>query len=66
MLTQLDLLSKHVMGGGLKSVNAVGTNSEQCLDYAKFEELYNEEVQYFRNQVGGSLLNSQRHCGTKV
>ncbi|WMV29815.1 hypothetical protein MTR67_023200 [Solanum verrucosum] len=30
MMNQLDLLSKHVMGGGLKSVNAVGTNIGQA------------------------------------
>jgi len=27
MMTQLDLLSKHFMGGGLKSMNTVGTSS---------------------------------------
>jgi len=27
IITQNDLLSKHVMGGGTRSVNAVGTNS---------------------------------------
>jgi len=45
MMTQNDLLSKHVIRGGAKLVNAVGTNGGQCLYNAKFEALYNEEVQ---------------------
>jgi len=57
IITQLDLLSKYVIGSGLKFVNAVGTNSGQCLDDAKFEALYNEKVQYLGNQVGGSHPN---------
>ncbi|WMV38399.1 hypothetical protein MTR67_031784 [Solanum verrucosum] len=57
MVTQFDLLSKHVMGGGTKSVNVVGTNIGQC--DVKFEALYNEEVQYLGNQVGGSHNNYQ-------
>ncbi|WMV30303.1 hypothetical protein MTR67_023688 [Solanum verrucosum] len=57
MMTQINLLSENVMGGGTKSVNAVGTNSGQCPNDAKFEELYNEEVQYLGNQVGGSHTN---------
>ncbi|WMV53927.1 hypothetical protein MTR67_047312 [Solanum verrucosum] len=52
MMTQLDLLSKHVMGGGLKSVNAVGTNSGHYSNDTKFETLYNEKVQYLGNQMG--------------
>ncbi|WMV50552.1 hypothetical protein MTR67_043937 [Solanum verrucosum] len=52
MMTQLDLLSRHVMGGGTKSVNPVGTTNGQCPDNAKFEALYNEKVQYLGNQVG--------------
>ncbi|WMV59011.1 hypothetical protein MTR67_052396 [Solanum verrucosum] len=70
MMTQIDLLSKHVMGGGTKSVNAVGTNSGQCPDDAKFEVLYNEKVHYLGNQVGGgggvltSIINDK--VGTKV
>ncbi|WMV09425.1 hypothetical protein MTR67_002810 [Solanum verrucosum] len=57
IITQLDLLFKHVMGGGLKSVNVVGTNSGQCLNDANFAILYNEEVKYLGNQVRGSQTN---------
>uniref|UniRef100_M1DU25 Integrase core domain containing protein n=1 Tax=Solanum tuberosum TaxID=4113 RepID=M1DU25_SOLTU len=32
MMTQIDLLSKHVMEDGTTSVNAVGTNNRQCPD----------------------------------
>ncbi|WMV58512.1 hypothetical protein MTR67_051897 [Solanum verrucosum] len=52
MITQLNLLSKHVIGGSLKSMNTVGTNNGQCLDDAKFEALYYKEVQYLGNQMG--------------
>ncbi|WMV55464.1 hypothetical protein MTR67_048849 [Solanum verrucosum] len=41
------------MGGGTKLVNMVGTNSGHCPNDAKFEALYNKEVQYLGNQVGG-------------
>jgi len=59
------LLSKHVMGGGLKSVNVVATDSGQCPNDAKFEALYNEEVQYLGNQMMGSPPNYQRHGGSQ-
>ncbi|WMV19593.1 hypothetical protein MTR67_012978 [Solanum verrucosum] len=63
MMTQINLLSKHFSGGGTNSINVVGTNSEKCHDDAKFEVLYNEEVQYLRNQVGGSHNNYQCQGG---
>lgn len=47
MMTQLDLFSKHIMGGGLKVLNVVGTSIEQCPEDAIFEALYNENTQYF-------------------
>ncbi|WMV41621.1 hypothetical protein MTR67_035006 [Solanum verrucosum] len=55
MMTQIDFLSKHLMGCGTKSVHMVRTNSGQFLDDAKFEDLYNEEFQYLGNKVGGGL-----------
>ncbi|WMV41287.1 hypothetical protein MTR67_034672 [Solanum verrucosum] len=60
MMTQINFLSKHVMEGGTKSFNAIGTNSGQCTNDAKFEALYNEEVQYLGNQVGGSQHKYQQ------
>ncbi|WMV33379.1 hypothetical protein MTR67_026764 [Solanum verrucosum] len=60
MITQLDLISKHVMGGGFNMVNAIGTSSEQCSEDAKFEALYNEKVNYMGNQLGGSYPNYPR------
>ncbi|WMV13699.1 hypothetical protein MTR67_007084 [Solanum verrucosum] len=60
MMTQLYLLSKHVIKGRLKLVNAVGNTSGQCLDDAMFEELYNEE-----NQMRDSHPNYQWKGGNK-
>uniref|UniRef100_M1DF48 Integrase core domain containing protein n=1 Tax=Solanum tuberosum TaxID=4113 RepID=M1DF48_SOLTU len=65
MMTQINFLSKHVMKGGTKSVNAVGTNSGQCPNDAKFEALYNEEVQYLGNQVGSSQHKYQQQDGNQ-
>ncbi|WMV45768.1 hypothetical protein MTR67_039153 [Solanum verrucosum] len=50
---------------GLKLVNAVGTNSGQCPDDANFEALYNEEMQYLGNQMGGSHTNYQQQGGNQ-
>ncbi|WMV08098.1 hypothetical protein MTR67_001483 [Solanum verrucosum] len=44
MMTQLDLLSKHVIRDGLKLVNVVGFNSGHCPNDAMFAALYNERV----------------------
>uniref|UniRef100_M1DL55 Putative plant transposon protein domain-containing protein n=1 Tax=Solanum tuberosum TaxID=4113 RepID=M1DL55_SOLTU len=47
-MTQLDILSKNVMGVGARSVNVVGV---VCVnpDEAKFEALYNEEDKTLEN-----------------
>ncbi|WMV49665.1 hypothetical protein MTR67_043050 [Solanum verrucosum] len=66
MMTQLDLLFKHVMGGGLRSLNAVGTNSGHYSDDAEFEALYNEKVQYLGNQIGVLTPIINDIVGTKV
>ncbi|WMV37805.1 hypothetical protein MTR67_031190 [Solanum verrucosum] len=60
MMTQLDFLSKHVINDGFKSVNTVGTRTRHCPEDAKFDTLYNEEVQYTGNQMRGSHLNYPR------
>ncbi|WMV50566.1 hypothetical protein MTR67_043951 [Solanum verrucosum] len=65
MMNQLVLASKHIMGGELKMVNAIGTSSGQCLESAKFEALYNEEVNYMENHLGGSHPNHQRQGGNQ-
>jgi len=44
MMTQMDLLTKHVMGIGSKNVNAVEINSGINPDEAHFEAMYNEDV----------------------
>uniref|UniRef100_M1DS34 Putative plant transposon protein domain-containing protein n=1 Tax=Solanum tuberosum TaxID=4113 RepID=M1DS34_SOLTU len=54
IMTQMDLSTKHVMGGGYKAVNAVTAKSGGNPDDAQFEAMYNEKVQFFSNQAGGS------------
>ncbi|WMV41956.1 hypothetical protein MTR67_035341 [Solanum verrucosum] len=59
-MTQMDLLTKHVMGGGSKAMNVVGASSGVSLDDTQFEAIYNEEVQFLSNQAGGSRPSYQR------
>ncbi|WMV29902.1 hypothetical protein MTR67_023287 [Solanum verrucosum] len=54
MMTQMELLTKHVMGSGDKAMNVVGTNSEMSSDDAYFEAIYNKEVQFLSSQAVGS------------
>ncbi|KAH0740735.1 hypothetical protein KY290_033778 [Solanum tuberosum] len=63
IMTQMDLLKKHVMGGGYKDMNVVGANSGVSPDDAQFEAMYNIEVQFLSNQIGGSLPSNPRPGG---
>uniref|UniRef100_M1DT25 Putative plant transposon protein domain-containing protein n=1 Tax=Solanum tuberosum TaxID=4113 RepID=M1DT25_SOLTU len=56
IMTQLDILSKNVMGAGARSVNVVGG---RCVnpDEAKFEALYNKKLNFLANQGGGYRSN---------
>lgn len=56
MLTQLDLLTKHIMGGNQKSVNAIGVSVDVVCDNVPYEGGQNEEVHYMGNHVFGSQL----------
>ncbi|WMV58852.1 hypothetical protein MTR67_052237 [Solanum verrucosum] len=63
IMTQIDLLTKHVMQSGYKIVNVVGSSSRVSRDDAKFEALYNKEIQFLSSQVwgeGGSRLSYPR------
>ncbi|WMV18596.1 hypothetical protein MTR67_011981 [Solanum verrucosum] len=64
IMTQMDLLTKHVMGGGYKAVNVVGASSGVNPDDTIWP-MYNEEVQLLSNQVGGSRLISLRSGGNQ-
>uniref|UniRef100_M1DVU7 Integrase core domain containing protein n=1 Tax=Solanum tuberosum TaxID=4113 RepID=M1DVU7_SOLTU len=62
IMTQLDILSKNVMGAGARSVNVVGVG---CVnpEESKFEALYNEEMNFLANQGGGYRANYLRQGG---
>jgi len=52
------------MEAGARSVNYVGVGCVNA-DEAKFEALYNEEVNFLDNQGGGYLANYQRKGGNQ-
>ncbi|KAK4708698.1 hypothetical protein R3W88_029623 [Solanum pinnatisectum] len=64
IMTQLDILSKNVMGVGARSVNDVGVECANP-DESKFEALYNEEVNFLTNQGCGYRLNYPRQGGNQ-
>ncbi|WMV24879.1 hypothetical protein MTR67_018264 [Solanum verrucosum] len=63
MMTQMDLLSKHVMGCGSKVVNAVRVNGVSP-DESHIEVIYNEQV-FLKNQGGGFRSNYLRPGGNQ-
>uniref|UniRef100_M1DI97 Uncharacterized protein n=1 Tax=Solanum tuberosum TaxID=4113 RepID=M1DI97_SOLTU len=64
IMTQLDILSKNVMGAGTRSVNAVGFG---CVnpDGAMFEALCIEEVNFLAKQGGGYCANYPTQGGNQ-
>uniref|UniRef100_M1DDA1 Uncharacterized protein n=1 Tax=Solanum tuberosum TaxID=4113 RepID=M1DDA1_SOLTU len=60
MMTQLDLLSKYVIGCRFKSVNMFGASSGLSPEDANFEAMYDEKFQLLSNQVGNSLSSNPR------
>ena len=49
MMTQFDLLLKHVMTGGKIVVDSIGKNIGMSIDEAIYETLYNKEVKFLLN-----------------
>ncbi|KAK4707408.1 hypothetical protein R3W88_033054 [Solanum pinnatisectum] len=64
MMTRMDILAKNVMGAGTRSVNVMGVGGVNP-DEAKFEALYNEEVNFLANQGGGYHANYLRPDGNQ-
>ncbi|XP_059281184.1 uncharacterized protein LOC132034854 [Lycium ferocissimum] len=58
LVTQMDLLTKHVMGDGSKKVNTVESYEGGSLDEQCFQ-MYDEEASYIKNQREGSRPNYQ-------
>ena len=63
-MKQLEILSKNVIGAGIRSVNSMGVG---CLNFieAKFKVVYNKEVNFLANQVGGYRSNYPRQGGNQ-
>lgn len=59
IMTQLDILSKNVMGASARTVNAVCVECVN-LEEAKFKALYNEQVNFLDNQGDGHHSNYSR------
>ncbi|WMV24876.1 hypothetical protein MTR67_018261 [Solanum verrucosum] len=59
MMTQMDLLSKYVIGGGSKEVYAVGVSGVSPNE-AQFEAMYNEQIYFLKIEGGGFRLNYLR------
>uniref|UniRef100_M1DYA7 Uncharacterized protein n=1 Tax=Solanum tuberosum TaxID=4113 RepID=M1DYA7_SOLTU len=64
IFTQLDILSKNVRGAGARGVNVEGVGCANPVE-AKFEALYNEEVNFLANQGGGYRSNYPRRGGNQ-
>ncbi|KAK4713447.1 hypothetical protein R3W88_019354 [Solanum pinnatisectum] len=64
MMTQLDIFTKNIMDAGMRSVNIIGVSGVNP-EEAKFEVLYNEEVNFLANQGGGYRANYPRPGGNQ-
>uniref|UniRef100_M1DPG6 Uncharacterized protein n=1 Tax=Solanum tuberosum TaxID=4113 RepID=M1DPG6_SOLTU len=64
IMTQLDSWSKNVMEAGARGVNVVGIGCANP-EKAKFDALYNEEVNFLANQGGGYHSNYPRQGGNQ-
>jgi len=65
MMTQMYLLTKHVIGSDSKSMNGIGVSGVNPNE-ARFEAMHHEKVHFLANQAGGSRLNYPRPSGNQV
>ncbi|WMV45849.1 hypothetical protein MTR67_039234 [Solanum verrucosum] len=66
MMTQMDLLKKHIMGSGYKTGNVVSVNSGVNPNEAHFDAMYNEILHFLANQARGSRLSYPRSGGKSM
>jgi len=64
IMTQLDILSKNVMGAGARGVNIVGVGGANP-DEMKFEAMFAKEINFLANQGGGYRSNYPRQGGNQ-
>ncbi|KAF3650187.1 hypothetical protein FXO37_18588 [Capsicum annuum] len=64
VMTQLDLLTKHMMGDPPKVVNVVASKSAKAYDDEETESL-DEEILFLSSQSGGSRPTYQRQVGNQ-
>ncbi|WMV24601.1 hypothetical protein MTR67_017986 [Solanum verrucosum] len=62
-MMHMDLLTKHMMSSGSKTMNAPSLSGGKCNEDEMFEALYNKEVQFLSNQSRGSHPTYQKKNG---
>lgn len=60
MMTQLELMTEHVMGAGPKGVNVVRMHGQMHYEGESSPPRYEEECQFMANQMGGFSIRVPR------
>lgn len=64
VITQLDLLIKHIMGSTPKAVNSIGSKKTKAYEYGE-EKMIDREIWFLSNQIGCSQATYQRQGKNK-